>query len=410
MFKVVHSLLVAAALLIAFNPSFTLASPAYEKRTDATCPYPYSIRSTLVSRQSSGLSFTGAQWIWTNEIGANGNSPAGSRAFRKTFSPPDGKTPSHLTIAFSVDNSATLFVNGEKIAHEGNWFAAGTYCVPLKPCTNVIAFNATNETNEPSYAALIVSADVTYTDGTTSHIVSDPSWRVSGPNIPAEFAQSSFDDSAWATATFESAYPDTRSGHGPVPIAGSQAVSLTPSRTIWSADAPDGGGSTQPETRVFRRTVELPPGHTNSSAQVLIECDNEYSLYINGRFIGTQGDWHNAGRYTVNNIQGSQVVIAVWARNIDGPGPSFAGLSAALQITSTDPSTCSADCESHTYVVTDDQWKVSSSVPAGFEQPGFDDSNWSNAKLLRVFNGNSITIPSQDSAPGSPLPGAPAGN
>ncbi|THU96584.1 hypothetical protein K435DRAFT_858367 [Dendrothele bispora CBS 962.96] len=126
MFKVVHSLLVAAALLIAVNSAFTLASPAYEKRTDATCPYPYSIRSTLVSRQSSGLSFTGAQWIWTNEIGAN-----------------DALLS---TVTFSVDNSAILFVNGEKIAHEGNWFAAGTYCVPLKPCTNVIALNATNET------------------------------------------------------------------------------------------------------------------------------------------------------------------------------------------------------------------------------------------------------------------------
>ncbi|KAK7439357.1 hypothetical protein VKT23_017582 [Stygiomarasmius scandens] len=418
---------IAATLLAATAPSSTVASPAYEKRAGATCPtpyptsgsypspssgpYPYSqARSTLVSRQNnnSSLSFTGSQLIWTSEAAPNnGNSPAGVRAFRKTLSPPDGKTPSHLTIAFAIDNSADLFVNGEKIASEGNWFAAGTYCVPLKPCTNVIAFNATNAGSTASHAALIVSADVTYTDGTTSHIVSDPSWRTSGRGaIPPGFEQPSFDDSAWETAVSEAAYPDSRTGA--VPIAGSQPISLTPSRTIWSSDAPDGGGLTPPETRVFRRTVTLPPGHTSASAQVLIECDNEYSLYINGRFIGTGTDWHNAGRYTVNNIQGQEVVIAVYAIN-DAP-TSFAGLSAALDITSSDPSTCSNNCQSHTYVVTDDQWKVNNNVPSGFEQLGFDDSNWASAKQLRVFDSDRITVPAQDSAPGTPLSGAPAGN
>ncbi|KAJ3709472.1 hypothetical protein C8R42DRAFT_730067 [Lentinula raphanica] len=66
---------------------------------------------TLVKRASPTLSFNNSQWMWTSEL-ANGIIPDGSRGFRKTFVPPQGKTPAFLTLAYAVDNVYTLFVNG----------------------------------------------------------------------------------------------------------------------------------------------------------------------------------------------------------------------------------------------------------------------------------------------------------
>ncbi|THU95612.1 hypothetical protein K435DRAFT_723510 [Dendrothele bispora CBS 962.96] len=411
MFKVIR-ILVTLGLLFATN-SIVTASPAGITKRDAnTCPsYPYYPSRSLSSRQNgNGMSFTGSQWIWTNEVNG-GNAPVGTRAFRKTLVPPQGKTPSSIKVAFAIDNGGTLFVNGQELATEGDWFSAGTYCVPLQPYQNVIAINVTNAATTPNPAGLLVTAEVTYTDGSTSRIISDGSWRSSGASIPNGWEQPSFDDSTWALAVSEGAYPMAPWGN--IPIAGSDAVSLAPAKWIWTNEVTTPGGAVPAGARALRRTVILPPGHNSASAEVLITADNEYSLYVNGRFVGTGTDFHTAQRFTIDNIEGPKVVIAVYAVNtLNVPNP--AALIASMQIKSTNPSyECLPDCSSETYVITDGQWKATSGVPNGFEQPDFDDSTWPAAVTEGTVDSAPwapVSTSAAASAPGAPLSGAPAGN
>ncbi|THV01121.1 hypothetical protein K435DRAFT_836954 [Dendrothele bispora CBS 962.96] len=411
MFKAVVSL-VSLGFFFAATTSVAASHSSFKRDNASYCPYPpYSTRSLFARQANSDLDFSGSQWIWTNEVNTNtGVAPVGARAFRKTFGPPEGKTPSTLTIAFAVDDSATLFVNGEDIASQTGWTTSGTYCVTLKPCMNVIAFNASTIGGP---AALLVTGEVTYTDGTTSRIVSDQSWRTSGASIPNGFEQPSFDDSSWPLAIGEGAYPMAEfAGYGQVTIAGNNPVSINSANWIWTNELPSPGGAVPAAARAFRRTVTLPAGHTSASAQALITTDNQYSLYINGRFVGSGTTFQTAQRFSIDNIQGPSVVIAVYGVNGDGPSPNPAGLLASLQITSNDPSSC-LNCSSVVDVITDTTWKAFNSVPSGFEQPGFDDTAWP-AAVTEGTDGASpwgtVTVPSAVSASGTPLPGAPAGN
>jgi len=72
------------------------------------------------------------------------------------------------------------------------------------------------------------------------------------------------------------------------------------------------------------------------------------------------------------------------------------------------------DCGSVTSFVTDSTWKFSTSIPAGFELPGFDDSAWGNAVNEGKFGVGpwtaNLNIPTTVSPASAPLPGAPAAN
>ncbi|THV01133.1 hypothetical protein K435DRAFT_963675 [Dendrothele bispora CBS 962.96] len=394
-------------------PSSSYPSSSYPSSSYPVSSYPsstaygYSSRS-LVPRQSGGnasLSFTGADWIWRDEFDSSGRAPVGVRGFRKVFNPPEGKIPSTLEIASAVDDIATLFVNGEEIGTNYHWPTANAYCVPLYPGSNVIAFNATNLdlVGPLNHAALLVTAVVTYTDGTTSRIVSDLSWRVSA-SLPSGWEQPGFDDSSWEAVISEGTYPtQDPDNYGTVSIAGVNPLSYAQAHWIWTSENPKTLG-----TRALRRTLDLPPGNTNASGQVLIVADDEYSLYVNGHFVGTGMAFPTVQRFNISNIQGPRVVVAVYAVNTN---PTQAGVLAAMQITSFDPYGCVANCTSETSILTDVFWKVSTNVTSGFEQPNFDDSTWSPITQDGTGTSRSPTAPGNGISPsGTPLPGAPAGN
>ncbi|KIK56122.1 hypothetical protein GYMLUDRAFT_174646, partial [Collybiopsis luxurians FD-317 M1] len=154
------------------------------------------------TRATPALSFATSDWIWTTEL-SGGTAPVGSRGFRKTFVLPEGKTPASLSIVFAVDDEASLWVNGDQVVtNQVGWTNPAATCVNLYgcQCALLIAFNATN-TGGP--AGLLVSALVTYTDGSTSPIISDGSWRASTGGIPGGFQNLSFDDSTWALVVTE---------------------------------------------------------------------------------------------------------------------------------------------------------------------------------------------------------------
>ncbi|KAJ6613886.1 hypothetical protein B0H10DRAFT_2221866 [Mycena sp. CBHHK59/15] len=108
--------------------------------------------------------------IWSADMVAT--APTAHRAFRKTFSPPQGKTATLADIIITADDSYILYVNG------------------IQPCLNVFAVDAGNNAGP---AGLLATVQVTYSDGGTATLGTDASWRVD-PGMTPGFEQLSFDD------------------------------------------------------------------------------------------------------------------------------------------------------------------------------------------------------------------------
>ncbi|KAF5374286.1 hypothetical protein D9758_004541 [Tetrapyrgos nigripes] len=366
---------------------------------------------SLMRRQDPGLDFLLANWIWTNEVtaGSVGDAPVGSRPFRKSFAPPQGKTPSHMNIAVATDNIGILYVNGNQVIVSPDWLNPQTSCVPLISGTNVIALNVTN-TAVPTLnpAGLLVSADFFYTDGTSSHIVSDSSWRFTAPTIPVGFQSPTFDDSRWSTAISQVGYPSSPWDAITIsPLVVGNTVTFASSQFIWTNELPGPGQDVPAGPRAFRRTITLSPSTVSVSAEILLTVDNEFSLYVNGRFIGSGTDWEVASRFAVNDIQGPNVEVAIFAVNTL-PGP--AGVLASIKLVEQQI----LGCPTAVNVVSDSQWKAfSGTPPVGFQVAGFDDSRWPPAVAEGNVNSspwtNGVTIPTGTTPAGTPITGAPGG-
>ncbi|SJL05339.1 uncharacterized protein ARMOST_08706 [Armillaria ostoyae] len=119
--------------------------------------------ASLVARaQAQPLTFTGSNWIWTEET----ISPGGAA--------PNGPRPSII-----ADNRYMLYANGAEIgsgiAYEGSSSTSQVYTVGLNSeIDNVIAINATN-TGGP--AGLIATIHIDYLDGASKTFVTDASWK-----------------------------------------------------------------------------------------------------------------------------------------------------------------------------------------------------------------------------------------
>ncbi|KAJ7090337.1 hypothetical protein B0H15DRAFT_260486 [Mycena belliarum] len=346
--------------------------------------------------RAAALDFNASQWIWTNELSApGGTAPVGARAFRKDFVAPLGKTPVQADIIITVDNALTMFVNGAAVGTGENWQNAERFCVALQPCLNVFAVTATN--NE-FFAGLLATIQITYSDGTTSTIVSDTTWRFS-ITVPDDYEQLSYDDNNWTPAVAEGAYGVAPWGQISIPSADSApGLSLSQASWIWTDEVANGAAPVG--ARAFRKTYTPPTGQTATSAKIIITADDEYSLYVNSVLVGSGTSWQVAQTYTVDLSPASNVVFAVYAVNNIGP----AGLLAAIEITLSE---CS--CSSGVIFVTDAGWKSYIGTPYGFQLAGYDDSRWPAATVEGPEGmapwGNTTTSSSPGSA--TALPGAP---
>jgi len=115
------------------------------------------------------------------------------RHFRKVFELTEGVKSA--TVSATADNAYQLYVNGEKLGQDGDWYKAETYDIAgkLKPGKNVIAARVDNE---GSAAGFLCEALVTLESGELLQIATDASWRmVNGPGEGWEAAD--FDDSGW---------------------------------------------------------------------------------------------------------------------------------------------------------------------------------------------------------------------
>jgi hypothetical protein len=321
-------------------------------------------RIAIDERATAPLSLAASDWIWLPTTAAS------SAALRKDFTPPLGKALIAAEIIITASaNPTDFFVNGEYIGSTilpNHIQFAQRFCVDLLPSFNVFAANATSN----GHGGLLATILLTYSDDTTDTLVSDSSWLVHAGS-PAGFEQLSFDDTAWAPATVAGKYG--AAPWGTVEIASDPPVlALAHANWIWT-DVVPASGNLPAGSRAFRRTFTPAPGQTPMSASIIIAADNQYNLYVNGVSVGNGTNWKVAQHYTVNfETPTSDLVLAVLATN---NAASAAGLIVAMEI-NMQPGGRN-NCTAGSFLLSDGLWKsTKGAIPAGFEQPGFDDSAW----------------------------------
>lgn len=141
-----------------------------------------------------------------------------------------------------------------------------------------------------------------------------------------------------------------------------------PRRGAWIWQPQPGAG----EHRCwFRRIFTIPEDASIEQAQLRITCDNRFKLWLNGEFVDSSDDWHHVRTYEITMaLKPGRNVIAV-----EGGGDGgLDALSAGLRVTLTNGQQIT--------VTTGSDWKVSSTERDGWQQPEFDDSRWTAARVV----------------------------
>ncbi|KAJ7748988.1 hypothetical protein B0H16DRAFT_1848204, partial [Mycena metata] len=321
-----------------------------------------------------------SNWIWTPAA-----TPSAEVALRKDFTPPLGKSLIAAEMVITAVSKMNLYVNGEYIGSgsvPGRWGYGQRFCVDLLPSFNVFAVNAS--TPSASIFGFIATILITYSDGTVDTIVSDTSWRVFHGS-PAGFEQLEFNDTTWLPATFARAYTGATAYKVIIP-SDPPVFTFFSAGWVWTAGV--SATAVPPGSRAFRRTFTPAPGQIPMSANILIAAEDQYTLYVNGAFIGNGTNSAVAQHYIVNfGTPVSEVVLAVLATNV-GAKASTAGLLVSMEVNM--QPTGRTNCMAGSMLTTDGAWvSTLDAIPAGFEQPDFDDSTWPGIQLVA---GNGVTI------------------
>ncbi|KAF5317533.1 hypothetical protein D9619_013227 [Psilocybe cf. subviscida] len=334
--------------------------------------------------------FQKSSWIWTTESNPP-NAPAGTVGFRKTYTPPTGKQPTHANILMTADDQFALFVDGNGVGQSPQaaeiWKNAQFFTLALNSTTShLFAVLATNladvSTGGPGPAGLLAAIQIQFSDGTSSIFTGDSSWIYTTP-VVAGWNTPAGSTSGWLTAQVVNAY-----GAGPwgtqVIIPTSVSTSdLTFDNSLWIWSTESSPPNAPPGQHAFRKAFNAPSGKTLQSASVILTVDDGFTFYVNGQPIGESPNetdaWKSGQRFTAP-LSGTSAVFAVNATNlpdVNSGGASPAGLLATIRVTFTDGSSQT--------IVSDTTWKVSSTVPAGFQNPSFNDSSWPVAHSQGAF-------------------------
>ncbi len=113
------------------------------------------------------------------------------------------------------------------------------------------------------------------------------------------------------------------------------------------------GGEENPQSapigsRVFRRMVEVDDVANVAKATMVIAVDNGFVLTVNGKYLGTSGDYNSPGTFDLLPVlQNGKNLIGVEASNV-GENPNPAGVLAVISLVKTDGS--------ETKIVSDTDW------------------------------------------------------
>lgn len=125
----------------------------------------------------------------------------------------------------------------------------------------------------------------------------------------------------------------------------------------------------------FVKEFDCPPGVPISIARAGLTADYEYTLYINGKKIGSATQWDKIHVYDIlSAVKPGENLVAIEA---SANNPSTMGLLADIQIYFD-----SGDCME---IGTDASWKVSDKPGRAWNQPGFDAGEWPDAAPVAHF-------------------------
>jgi alpha-L-rhamnosidase len=147
-------------------------------------------------------SLDGAGWIWYPEGSPASLAPTATRYFRREVDLPTNQALARANFLITADDQFVLYVNGHEAGRSSGQTSSWTQAQQLDitsdlhPGVNTIAVAATNAGGPGSW---IGKLGLEYTDGTTTSLVTDNSWKASQQG-PQGWQNPSFDDSAWVPA------------------------------------------------------------------------------------------------------------------------------------------------------------------------------------------------------------------
>jgi HEAT repeat protein len=165
-----------------------------------------------------------------------------------------------------------------------------------------------------------------------------------------------------------------------VAVARAEAGDFGAAEWIWSAPPAGLAALDQPAGAAwFRASMTVSEKAQIRAAELLITADNQYSVYLNGRFVGATGAdpnaWNRARRFDVAPmLAAGHNVLAIEAVNT-APGP--AGLLVRLGVALMDGQTAE--------LTTHPAWKCATEEPPNWQQPGLNDQAWPAAISLGTF-------------------------
>nr|BAD16582.1 lectin [Pleurotus cornucopiae] len=317
-----------------------------------------------------------SKYIWTGENTVpEANNPVGTRAFRKNITSACGKCATCATIVVAADDSSTVYVNGVAIGSGAGWTTGQVYFAPLNPSSNLFAIAGVNNV---ARAALMATINIHYSDGTHETFITDESWKTVRGAAPQGFQLPATSDSTWTFAMLQGFPQNSFWGNPALP----PVLPLAQSKWIWtSANA----ATTAPAaSNAFRKTID-DCTKVAVCATVLISADNHYKLYVNGQAVGSGDSFGRAEAYSIPKLHPTLNTFAIDAKNDEGP----AGVIATIHITYRDGT--------NQTIATDGSWKASQTVPNGFQETFFDDSDWVTATVVGNYGiapwGSAVAIP-----------------
>jgi alpha-L-rhamnosidase len=148
------------------------------------------------------LSLNGANWIWYPEGSPAQSAPVATRYFLREVDLPAKQTLAQATFLITADDQWLAYVNGHEVGQSSGQTSAWTQAQQLDitrelhPGANTIAVAATNAGGPGSW---IGTLGLEYTDGTTTDLGTDNTWKASQQDQQG-WQNPGFDDSAWVPA------------------------------------------------------------------------------------------------------------------------------------------------------------------------------------------------------------------
>ncbi|MCX6856516.1 MAG: DUF1549 domain-containing protein [Verrucomicrobia bacterium] len=179
-------------------------------------------------------------------------------------------------------------------------------------------------------------------------------YTYSGPRSKRLTAEQ-FIDAVWRITDSAPAKMDAPVMRGKADPEAVKAIRLS-AQWIWG-DSAKSGAPAAGETITLRKTLTLPAGLASASA--VVTCDNEFTLYVNGRKVSKSEDWQQMEAVPLHTaLTAGENTIVMIAKNA-GAGPNAAGayFEALLRL---------ADDQMQS-IVTDSSWEFHPSAPAGKE-------------------------------------------